>query len=138
MGLEIQRDPIDAITQAGRGRAVRKHVAQMSSAPAAVDLFAHHSEAAIPRAFERALDRCKETRPTGAALELPIGHEQGLAAGGAFERSLAMLVQQGAGTRPLRSVAAKDRILVRSQNPAPLFIGFRHWIPFLSHGSPCA
>ena len=52
--LEIHRHAVDAVAQAGRRRAVGKHVTEMAAAAAAMHLGADHAVAAVLRGLDRA------------------------------------------------------------------------------------
>src|SRR5690348_13708044 len=85
--LEVHRHAVDTIAQAGRRRAVRKHVAEMAAAAAAMHLGANHAEAPIHGLFDGAGLRIVEARPASAALEFLLRLEQRLLAAGAIERA---------------------------------------------------
>src|SRR5688500_18500131 len=70
--LEVQRDAVDAIAQAGRRRAVRENMTEVAAASAAVHLGAGHSKAAVLGRFGRTGLRIIEARPAGAALEFAL------------------------------------------------------------------
>src|SRR5262245_24202336 len=100
----MHRHSVDAVAVPGRRRPIRKHVAEMTTAAAAVDFRSHHEVAAIGGCFDRAFERREEAGPAGAALELAIGHEQRLAACGAGEHAAALFVEQRTGPWPLGAV----------------------------------
>ncbi|CAH2401244.1 hypothetical protein MES5069_280021 [Mesorhizobium escarrei] len=121
--LEFQRDPVDAIAQAGRRRAVLEDVAEMAAAAGAVAFGADHAVAAVDGRLDRTGHRIVEAWPAGAALELQLGFEQGLVAADAGKSAGALLVEQGAAARPLGAVITHHRILLRRQPGAPFGIG---------------
>src|SRR5688500_20311613 len=102
----MHRDAVDAVAIPGRRRTVRKHVAEMPAAAAAMHFGPHHEVAAIGGRFDRPFDRREETGPPGAAFELAIGNEQRLTAPRAGERPTTLLVQQRTAARPLGAMLA--------------------------------
>ena len=112
-GPEIQRHAIDAIAQPCRRRTVRKDMAEVRSAPAAMNLGAFHAETTVARCSERAGQRIEETAPTRAALEFLPGSEQRPIATGAMEIARSLLVIEGAAPRPLGAMTAHHMILLR-------------------------
>src|SRR5690606_15438965 len=102
--------------------AVREHVSEVAAAAAAVHLRAHHAVAAIDARADGAVDRLEEARPAGAALELRAAPEERLAAAGARERALPLLVKQRARAGALRRVPAQHSVLLRRQQAAPLLV----------------
>src|SRR5260221_13756423 len=95
-----------------RRRAVVEDMSQMAAAGRAMDLDALHPQAVVDRGFDAARDRFVEARPAGAALELPPGFEQRLAAAGAGELARPLFDQQGAASGALGPVLAHDVILL--------------------------
>src|SRR5205823_6139070 len=68
---EVARRGVDAVAQAGRVRAVRKEVAQMSAAMAAGDFGAPHTQRVVFLCCDVApLDDVVEPRPARPRLEL--------------------------------------------------------------------
>src|SRR5262245_27746479 len=133
--LEFRRHAIDAVAQAGRRRAVGKHMPQMAAAAAAMHFGAQHAIAAVLGGFDRAVDWSVEAWPAGAALELGLRREQRLVAGGANECARALFIEQRAAARPLGAVLAHDVILLGRQQLAPLRLSVRDGILLrLLHG----
>src|SRR5207245_9374570 len=89
---EVERRRVDAIPHARRARAVREEVAEVSTAVAAGDLGAPHSEGAILLGRDMPLfDDVVEARPTGPRLELrPRAEERFPAADAATSSSILM------------------------------------------------
>ena len=74
---EVERERVDAVTLAGRVRAVVEDVAQVPTAVAADDLGADHAVARVLAQLDGLLDRgLGEARPAGAGVELRVGVEQ--------------------------------------------------------------
>ena len=84
--FKIQYYAVDAISQAGRRRAVVENVPQVRLTAAAHDFDAMHSEAIVRSLGNGFLaDRLKETRPSASALVFSVAFEKGIAANGAVE-----------------------------------------------------
>src|SRR3954465_9916739 len=98
-----------------RRRAVLEHVAEMAAAAAAMHLGADHAVGAVRRGLDRARNRAVEARPAGPAPELFLRCEQLLPAPRAGERAGALLVIERAGAGPLGAVAAKNIVLLGSE-----------------------
>src|SRR5207248_1208797 len=90
-----------------------------------VHLGPHHEEAAILCCADRALQRRVEARPAGAAFELGIRGEQFLAAAGADELAVPLLLVQRTGSGALGAVLAQHLVLSRRQLRAPLLVRMR-------------
>src|SRR5262245_47278698 len=99
--MEDQRDTVHAVTPAGRLRAIVEDVAEMAAAAAAVHLGPRHAEGAVGVGADGIVERLVEARPTGAALELGLGGKQRQVTAGAGEGTLAVLLEQRTGPRPL-------------------------------------
>src|SRR5215469_4292829 len=112
---EFQRHAVHAVAQPGRLRTVGEDVAEMAAAAMARYGGAGHAERAVLALVDRVLQRRPETRPAGAALEFGLGREQRQIAAGAAESTVAMLVEQRAGERPLGAFAAQHVKLFRRQ-----------------------
>src|SRR5215470_14646513 len=104
--LEIHRNPVDAVTQMRRRRAVVEHMAEMTAAPAAVDFGAGHAVAPVGRGFDRALHGIVEARPAGAAIEFLLRHEQWLTAPRALEGAVAFFIIECTASGRLGAVLA--------------------------------
>src|ERR1039458_4918631 len=98
----------------------------MATALAEMDLGAGHEEAAVLRDAHRAVQRCVETRPAGAALEFRLRTEQLLPTAGADERAVPLLRIQRTGAGALRAVLAQHRELLRGQLRVPLLVAVPH------------
>src|SRR4051812_30712972 len=133
--LEIHRYAVDAIAQSGRRRAIRKDVAEMAAAAAAMRFSASHAVGTVVRFLDRARFRIVEARPAGAALELLLRLEQLLPAARAGEGAGALLVIERAASRPLGAVLAHDVELLGRQNLAPLGLGVGDGISLHVHRS---
>src|SRR5215468_445843 len=107
----------------------------MAAATVAMHLGAHHAIASIGRGFDRALDRVVEARPTRAALEFLLRHEQRLAAAGARECARAFLVVERAAAGSFGPVSAQHLVLLGREQTAPLRIGMGDRKPLVVHGS---
>src|SRR5262249_47870920 len=138
LGLEVHGDAVDAIAQMRRRGAVVEHVAEMAAAPAAMHLGAHHPIASIGRGFDRTLNRIVEARPTGAALELLLRHEQRLAASGADERAGTLLIVERAAAGRFGPVSAQHLVLFGREQTAPLLVRVGDRKALVVHGSSSA
>src|SRR5262245_39796569 len=117
--MEHQRIAIHAIAQARRLWPIIKDMAEMAAAAAAMHLGPGHAVGAILGGADGVLQRLKEARPSGAALELGVGRKQRQVATGAGKNPLAMLLQKRARPGSLRALIAQDLILLRRQLCAP-------------------
>jgi CRISPR-associated endonuclease/helicase Cas3 len=131
--FEVERRAVDAIPKARRRRAVREHVAEMTAAGAAVHLRARHPVAPIDRGADGAVERREKAGPSRPALELPVRHEERLAAPRAAERAGPVLAEECARPGRLGGVPPEHGVLFGGQQPAPLLIGLRHPEPVRSH-----
>src|SRR5688572_28276429 len=111
-----------SVAQSTRRRSVRKHVAEMSAAVAAMHFGARHPVAAIDGRPDAALQGREEARPAGATLELAIGDEQLLTAGRARKGSSPLFLQQRTRSGRFGGVIPQDGILLRRQQLAPFLI----------------
>src|SRR6188474_1155026 len=125
--LEIERDAVDAVAETGRRRTVRKNVAQVSAAAAAVHLGARHAVGLVHGRADGSVERGKEAGPPGTALELAAGGEECLAAAGTAERTRALLLQKRARAGRFGIVAAQHRVLLRRQRAAPFLVCLFNW-----------
>src|SRR6478736_4545568 len=104
---------------------------EVAAALAAMHLGPHHAVARVLRLSYRTRERREEARPAGAALELPIGHEQRLTACCTAERARPLFLEQRTRPRPLGVVFTQHRVLLRRQDATPLFVCFfdgkGHW-----------
>src|SRR5579863_5324300 len=111
-GVKIERHAVHAIALAGRRRPIVENMAQMPAATAAMHLGANHEKAAVARRFDRAVERRREARPAGAAVEFGAGVEQLLTAAGAMIDPGTVLLVERAGSGALGAVLAQDAILL--------------------------
>src|SRR5205823_3284010 len=94
---EIQADGIDAVTLAGRRRAVGEDMTLMSAATSAHDLGSGHAVARIADGSKVAFGEwLGEARPAGAALELGAAVEQRQPAQAAGEHAGPLLMEERA------------------------------------------
>src|SRR5262245_21366333 len=121
-GNEFQRDAVHAVAQASGRRAVVEHVAEVTTAAAAVHFRARDQQRAVDRCADGTLERRVEARPAGAAFELGIGAEQRQVATRAGERSLALLAIERTGIRVLGAVLAQHAVLGGLEDAAPLVV----------------
>jgi hypothetical protein len=99
---EFQRYRIDAIAQAGWGRAVWKHMTLMTAALGADGLNAAHAIGIVlNQAHMNWIDGRIKARPTGAGLKFGLGPKQGQAAQAAAIGSRLFLIEQAAAKRGL-------------------------------------
>src|SRR6476659_9365311 len=122
--FELERRAVHAVALAGRARAVGEDVAEMAAALGARHLGADHAVAGVARGLDRLVLGRPERGPAGAALVLGVGIEQRLAAAGAAEDALALLVVQRAGERTLGAVLAQHMVLQGVELLLPVGIGF--------------
>src|SRR5207253_4634161 len=87
---------------------------------------AGHEEAAVGVGLDPVLERRREARPAGTAVELGAGVEQGLAAAGAVIDPGAVLLVERARPGALGAVLAQHPVLLGRQAAAPLLIAHRH------------
>src|SRR4029079_16543232 len=99
------------------------YVPEWPAAALAVHSVPRHAVAAIGGRADGAVERREEARPAGAAFELAIGDEERLTAARARERHRTMLVQQGAGARPLGRVSTQDCVLLGREQLTPFCVG---------------
>src|SRR5699024_5564931 len=75
-GLETERNPVVAVTQAGRSRAIGEQMPLMGTTVGTVVLHPAHPVTVVFTGSELAGDRVEEAGPAGAALELRASVEQ--------------------------------------------------------------
>jgi hypothetical protein len=105
-----------------RRRPIRKNMAQMAAAAAAMHLGAYHAMAPIPALLDGAFAGIVKTRPASAAIEFFARHEKALSAAGAHEGAGAFFMVEGAAARRLRAMRAHHSILFRREKAPPFFI----------------
>ncbi len=119
--------------KAGRARAVLEDMSEMAPASAAMHFGAGHEMAAVNRGRDRPVLRLEEARPPGPALILRGRVEELLAAAGARERPLALLLVERARAGALGSVLPEHLKLLRRELLLPLFVGLGDGV--VGHGS---
>src|SRR5438105_13437792 len=118
---EVERGGVDAVAQAGRVRAVRKEVAQMSAAMAAGDFGAPHTQRVVFLCRDVALrDDVVEAGPASPRLELRARIEKRFVADDAAIGPLAVVVPVRPGERRLRTRLLGHRGLDRAELGATL------------------
>jgi hypothetical protein len=132
---KIHRGAVDAIAQKCRRRPIRKDVAQMAAAAAAMHLRPRHAMASILGALHGAFEGIVEARPAGAAFEFFGRDEKALATSGADEGAGSLFMIQGAAAGRLRTMRAHDSILFRREKAPPLFLGMGDFKSFAWHGA---
>jgi len=106
---ELERDGVDAVAQAGRGRTVGEDVTLMAAAAGADGLGPGHAVRPVDDRRDVVLaDRLGKAGPARAALELGAGAEQGQAALAAGVDAGSLLAQQDAAERGLGAVGEQD------------------------------
>src|SRR5262245_50389228 len=100
-------------------------MSEMTTAFGAVHLGARHPVAPVDGRRHRLLvDRLRETRPAGSALELAVGREQRFAAARAAKHALTLLLVQRTRSARLGAVFPKHAELLGRQRLAPLVVAF--------------
>jgi hypothetical protein len=127
VGLKAQYDTVNAVPEPGRRRPIFEIMAPMPATLAAVDFRANHSEAAVRRGLDRALERGEKARPPGSALELSLSFEKRLSAADTPERAWPMLIKKRARPGRLGRMATQDGVLLRCQYAPPLLVCFLYW-----------
>src|SRR3974390_2736356 len=84
---------------------------------------AGHEERTISRSFHRIRQRCIETRPAGAALELGVGREQREVAAGTGKNALALFVVERTRAGALGAVLTQYHVLAGGEALTPLHGG---------------
>src|SRR6476469_10858710 len=84
--LELQRNAIQAVTKAGRCRAVIEDMTEMRAASRAKNFVAFHPEAVVFHGRDDSgNERLRKTGPTGSGFEFGVAREQRRIATGAVE-----------------------------------------------------
>src|SRR5262249_24510154 len=99
-------------------------MAQMAAAVRAVDLHARHALAAIQGRRTRSLERTKEARPAGAALEFRVGRKDRPSARRAGEGAVALLPIERARAGALGTMLPEHVVLLGREGLLPLLVGF--------------
>jgi len=125
---QINGSGIDAVAQAGGGRAVGENVAEMAAAVGTQNFRAMHSVAEIVPRDDFFLRRnFRKTRPATAGIKLVVRLEQNLPARRAAIHARFLRVPVLAGECRFRARLAQDVILLRRQNLAPFGLGALEW-----------
>src|SRR2546430_1564982 len=121
--VQLQRGGVDAITEPGRGRAVREDVPEVAAARRAQHLGAHHAVTCVGLLLHGLLARRRGERgPAAAGVVLCIRVEQlRAAAGAAVGARLEDMVVLPAERR-LGALLAQDAVLLGRQLRAPLLL----------------
>src|ERR1017187_575253 len=127
--VKAQRRGVDAIALAGGSGAIRKNVAQVRVALGAKRLGALHEKAVVALGGDVFFRRGRrETRPSGAGIELLIGAEQfGAAADAAIHPGL-VVIPIAARKRALGALFAGYGELLRRQFRLPFGIAFHDFV----------
>ena len=138
-GGESQRHAVDAVTLAGRGRAVGEDVALVPAAARADDLVADHAVAGVADRGQVAFgDRRGEARPARPAVELLARAEQRQPAQPAGVDALPLVIGEDAAERRLGAMLEQDvALLARQVGCKPFEFGFgRRGEVETGHGDP--
>src|SRR4051812_10631165 len=121
--LQFQCCRVDAVTLSGRGRPVRKEMAQVATAVGAKNLRPNHSVADVGLRLDRFVrGRRIKGRPAAAGVVLGVRLEQlGTAAGAPISAGLEREVVL-AGERRLVSLLAQDPVLLGRQLGPPFLV----------------
>ena len=123
--IQLQRDGIDAVTQAGRTRPVGKYVPKVSAALAADDLRSGHSVACVFFSLDTfVLDGFIEARPARAGIIFCIRIEQFIPTCCTLVYARVFCLVVFAGKRTLRSFHSADFVLLGSEYFFPFLVGF--------------
>src|SRR5499427_6841126 len=116
---EFQGHAVDAVTQAGRLRAIVEHVPEMPAATAAMHFLPDHAERVVGVGLHRAVDRSVEARPARSRVELGLGGKQRQIAARASEGAFAVLVVERAGERTFCVLLTQYGVLLRREQLPP-------------------
>ena len=126
---EPQRGGINAITQAGRRRAVGEDVAQVRIADMADDFGAQHAVRAVDLFGHMVgIERPEITRPAATRVELGIRFEQRCVAADAHVNAVFMMIPIAAGEGPFGHSMARDLVIERLKCCAPFGIGLLNFV----------
>src|SRR5262245_34850008 len=115
---EFQGHAVDAVTQAGRLRAIVEHVPEMPAATAAMHFLPDHAEV-VGAGLHCAVDRSVEARPARSRVELGLGGKQRQIAARASEGAFAVLVVERAGEGTLCVLLTQHGVLLRREQLPP-------------------
>jgi len=122
---EFQRCTIDAISKAGRFRAIFEDMTLMAVAPGAMDLRAREDQFEVGAGLDDLrIDRLPKARPSGAAVELVFGRIDGEVAARAVIDAGFLVVVEGMGKGSLGCFVSQHLIAVRREQLFPFVIGF--------------
>jgi hypothetical protein len=108
LGYEPEGDAVVAVAESGGLGAVAEDVTLVGATARTVVLGTGDDELEVALRRDAVVDRAKEARPSGAALELHAGVEEGQEARGAHERPRSLLLIQGAGARAFGGVLEEN------------------------------
>src|SRR5690348_6033151 len=111
--MKVERRAVHAIAQAGGSRPIFEDMPEMPAATPAMDLGAAHEKAPVGFGLDRLLERRREARPAGAAVEFAASVEQRLAAAGAVIDPGAILLIERARAGALGTVLTQYPVLLR-------------------------
>src|SRR5471030_250827 len=122
---EVQAHRVDAVTQAGRWRAVREYMPQVRIAGGADYFGANHAVADIADLDHRTVaNRRVEARPATAGIKLGFRIEQRLVAADAVVNAVSLGAVVLAGERSFGAFEATNVVLLRIEHGLPFFQGF--------------
>src|SRR6476469_470536 len=125
---EFQRHSIDAVSQAGRRRAIVENMPLMAVASSAMDFGSRHEEFLVGFRFDGGLlDRSPKARPPRSTLEFVLRRKQRQLTPPALIHPFFMIIVVGAGKRPLRSFLPQHIVLILSQQLFPFIIRLGHF-----------
>ena len=121
-GDVLHADGIDAVAEAGGGRAVVEDVAEVAVAAGASDFGADHAVGAIVDWGDGVrVDRLGKGRPTGSRLEFLPGFEERISATGAYVGAGFLRAQEASGAGTFGAVLAQDAELFGGKELPQLF-----------------
>ena len=124
LGDEAQGRRVDAVAQAGGGRAVVEQVPKVGVGMLAANFGAHHQETRVALLHDVFLYQGPgKTGPARTGFELVRGAEQGLAGNDIDVDAGLVVVPIGVAERPFCTVLSRDLILQVGQSGAQLLIG---------------
>src|SRR6266446_3348188 len=123
--VKVERGAVHAVAQAGGLRTIVKYVAEVTAALAAMHFGTGHEKTAVGLRLDCLLNRRREARPAGAAVEFGVRGKQRLAATGAAVDALAILLVERARSRAFGAVVAQHSTCRRRKLAPPLFFAHR-------------
>lgn len=120
LGLEVERQGVDAVAESRRPGSVREDVSEVTSAARAGDLGPNHPVSVVGVLFDDSgVGGALEARPSRSRFELVVRPEQGRSTCSAAEQARVMYVEQRAAPCRLRPLFAQDVVAVRGQLGLP-------------------